>query len=146
MMDRYERLTTTDRKEREKERHMTEIIDAAEKLLYEKGFNNVTMDEIADTVEISKGSGNLIFKNKDSLFFAFVDRVHKERFRSCTGGRVYFPDSLSVVLPLPSWDKGLELYGIGYEGRGQFRTIHRSFDRSFPAVSEGCPSASGCFS
>ena len=24
--------------------------------------------------------------------------------------------SLSVVSPLPSWDKGLELYGIGYEG------------------------------
>ncbi|MFA6653942.1 MAG: TetR/AcrR family transcriptional regulator [Candidatus Delongbacteria bacterium] len=58
-----------------------EIIDAAEKFFYEKGFDGVTMDEIAGAVELSKGSLYVYFKNKDSLFFAIVARVHREYFR-----------------------------------------------------------------
>jgi AcrR family transcriptional regulator len=54
------------------------IIRAAEKLFYEKGFDKVTMDEIAEAVELSKGSLYLSFKNKDSLFFAIVARNHRE--------------------------------------------------------------------
>lgn len=200
-MNGYERMTRADRKEREKERRRAEIIDAAEKLFYAKGFDNVTMDEIAEAVDLSKGSLYLVFRNKDSLFFAIVDRVHKEYFRqfmemldeNASGGEqirsmirhlveytkshreyndmarsvgpliwarmdteydtmlaenaiaynrwldrairkgikdgsirsdlnpvllgVYISlISLSVVSPLPSWDRGLELYGIGYEG------------------------------
>jgi len=194
-------MATTDRRQREKEQRRKEIIDTAEKLFYSKGFDNVSMDEIAESVELSKGSLYLHFKNKDSLFFAIVDKVHKEFFRlfmedldkNASGGeqirhmirflveftkdhrdyndlaRTYGPliwarmnteydsilaenaiayniwldnairlgiedgslrkdldpvllgvyismISLSVVSPLPSWDKGLELYGIGYEG------------------------------
>lgn len=194
-------MATADRKQREREQRRKEIIDAAERLFYSKGFDKVSMDEIAETVELSKGSLYLHFKNKDSLFFALVDRVHKEFFRhfmenldqNASGcdqirsmirhlvqftkahreyndmARTYGPliwarmnteyekilaenaiaynrwldcairkgiqdgslrsdldpvllgvyismISLSVVSPLPSWDKGLELYGIGYEG------------------------------
>ena len=74
-------MTIADRKQREKEQRRTEIVDAAEKLFYKKGFDNVTMDEIADAVEFSKGSLYLYFKNKDSLFFAIVARMHREYFR-----------------------------------------------------------------
>jgi len=74
-------MTIADRKQREKEQRRTEIVDAAEMLFYKKGFNNVTMDEIADAVELSKGSLYVCFRNKDSLFFAIVDRTHKEYFR-----------------------------------------------------------------
>lgn len=194
-------MTTSDRKHREKEQRRKEIISAAEKLFYAKGFDTVTMDEIADAVELSKGSLYVYFKNKDSLFFAIVDRVHKDYFRKFTenldenarGGdqircmirhlveytkahreyndmarsvgpliwsrmdaeytrvlagnaiaynhwldralRKGIEDgslrndldpvllgvyisliSLSVVSPLPTWDKGLEMYGIGYDG------------------------------
>jgi len=74
-------MTVADRKQREKEQRRTEIVDAAEKLFYKKGFDNVTMDEIADAVEFSKGSLYVYFKNKDSLFFAIVARVHRDYFR-----------------------------------------------------------------
>jgi AcrR family transcriptional regulator len=39
------------------------------------------MDEIAEAVEISKGSLYLLFKNKDSLYFEIVSRVHREYHR-----------------------------------------------------------------
>jgi AcrR family transcriptional regulator len=74
-------MTVSDRRRREKEQRRMEIIDAAEKLFYEKGFDGVTMDEIASAVELSKGSLYVYFKNKDSLFFAIVARVHREYFR-----------------------------------------------------------------
>jgi AcrR family transcriptional regulator len=74
-------MTLAERKQREKEKRRTEIVDAAEKLFYKKGFDNVTMDEIADAVEFSKGSLYVYFKNKDSHIFAIVDRMHKEYFR-----------------------------------------------------------------
>ena len=194
-------MATADRRQREKEQRRKEIIDTAEKLFYSKGFDNVSMDEIAESVELSKGSLYLHFKNKDSLYFAIVNKVNTEFFRlfmenldtNASGGdqirsmirflvkfikdhreyndmtRTYGPliwarmnteydtilaenavayniwldhairqgiedgslrkdldpvllgvyismISLSVVSPLPSWDKGLELYGIGYEG------------------------------
>ncbi|MCK9579768.1 MAG: TetR/AcrR family transcriptional regulator [Methanoregula sp.] len=74
-------MIVADRKQRKKEQRRTEIVDAAEKLFYKKGFDNVTMDEIADAVEFSKGSLYVYFKNKDSLFFAIVARMHREYFR-----------------------------------------------------------------
>lgn len=74
-------MTASDRRQRRKEQRRTQILDAAERLFYEKGFDGVTMDEIADAVELSKGSLYVYFKNKDSLFFAIVARVHREYFR-----------------------------------------------------------------
>lgn len=74
-------MAVADRKQREKEQRRIEIIDAAEKLFYKKGFDNVTMDEIAEAVELSKGLLYVYFKNKDSLFFAIVNRVHREFYR-----------------------------------------------------------------
>lgn len=71
-------MTVADRKLREKEQRKNAIVIAAEKLFYAKGFDNVTMDEIADTVEISKGLLYVYFKNKDSLFFAIVAKKQRE--------------------------------------------------------------------
>jgi TetR/AcrR family transcriptional regulator len=71
-------MTVADRKLREKEQRKNEIVATAEKLFYKKGFDNVTMDEIAETVEISKGLLYVFFKNKDSLFFAIVTRKRRE--------------------------------------------------------------------
>lgn len=79
-------MATADRKEREKEQRKNAIIDAAEKLFFSRGFDNVSMEEIAKEVELGKGTLYLYFKNKDSLFFAVslrkVQKVH-EMFLEC---------------------------------------------------------------
>lgn len=67
-------MATADRKEREKEQRKNVILDAAEKLFFSKGFDSVSMEEIAKEVELGKGTLYLYFKSKDSLFFAIISR------------------------------------------------------------------------
>jgi AcrR family transcriptional regulator len=64
----------TERKAREKERRRNEIIDAAERLFFSKGFEHVTMDEIAAGAELSKGTLYLYFKSREDLHYAVVMR------------------------------------------------------------------------
>jgi TetR/AcrR family transcriptional regulator len=58
------------RKQREREQRRNGLIDAAEKLFFEKGYDNVTMDEIADEAEVNKALLYYYFKSKEALFFA----------------------------------------------------------------------------
>ena len=75
------------RKQREREQRRKGLIDAAEKLFFEKGYDNVTMDEIADEAEVNKALLYYYFKNKEALFFA-VDlrgvRILHERYLKCS--------------------------------------------------------------
>jgi AcrR family transcriptional regulator len=71
-------------KEREKEQRREYIIDAAEKQFFSKGYDNVSMNDIAEAVEMNKATLYLYFKNKDALYFAIVlrgVRIMNEMFR-----------------------------------------------------------------
>jgi TetR/AcrR family transcriptional regulator len=84
-------MSKLSRREREKLQRHNDIINAAEKRFFEKGFDCVSMDEIAHDLELSKPTLYLYFKNKESLYFAvilrsmvtlrdvFKDAVTKER-------------------------------------------------------------------
>lgn len=61
-------------KEREKEQRRDYIVDAAEKLFLSKGYENVSMNDIADAVQMNKATLYLYFKSKESLFFSVVQR------------------------------------------------------------------------
>jgi len=56
------------RKEREKERKRSEIMDAAEKLFAERGFINIKMEDIAREAEFTRKTLYSYFTNKDDLF------------------------------------------------------------------------------
>ena len=58
------------RKQREREQRRNGLINSAEKLFFERGYDNVTMDEIADEAEVNKALLYYYFKNKEALFFA----------------------------------------------------------------------------
>jgi TetR/AcrR family transcriptional regulator len=83
----------TNLKEQEKERRRNYIIDAAEKLFFSRGYDNVSMDDIASEIGLNKATLYLYFKNKESLFFAVVLRGAKilnaminERVKKCGTG------------------------------------------------------------
>lgn len=63
-----------ERKEREKKRRRNVIIDAAEKVIFSKGIEQATMQEIADEAELSKGTLYLYFKSKSELYMAIAQR------------------------------------------------------------------------
>lgn len=67
-------MAIKDRKEREKAHKREEIIKAAEKVFFKKGFEGTTMDDIADKAEFSKGTLYLYFKNKEALYSAIALR------------------------------------------------------------------------
>ncbi len=67
-------MSIKDRREREKEQRRNDIFTAAEKLFLSRGYDDVSMNDIAQEVELSKATLYLYFDNKDELFFAIVLR------------------------------------------------------------------------
>lgn len=67
-------MGTEERKKREKERRRNAIVDAAEKVIFTKGIEQATMDEIAEEAELSKGTLYIYFKNKNELYMAICER------------------------------------------------------------------------
>jgi AcrR family transcriptional regulator len=65
-------MGTAERKQRERELRKKQILKAAEKIITKKGMQNTTMDEIAESCELSKGTLYLYFKNKEELIFSLL--------------------------------------------------------------------------
>jgi AcrR family transcriptional regulator len=63
-----------ERKEREKKSRRENIVNAAEKIIKVKGFEGMTMDDVAVIAELGKGTIYLYFKNKTDLYHAVVCR------------------------------------------------------------------------
>lgn len=67
------------RRERERLRHRHEILDAAERLLLQRGVEGTTMEDIARESEFAVGSIYKHFRSKDELVEALVLK-HAEEF------------------------------------------------------------------
>jgi AcrR family transcriptional regulator len=63
-----------ERQEKEREFKKKDIIDAAEKVFFAKGFNNATMDDVAREAEFSKRTVYVYFRSKDQLYFEIMFR------------------------------------------------------------------------
>lgn len=58
----------TERRIREKQQRSEDILDAAEVVFFEKGWQQATMDDVAARAELSKGTLYLYFKSKEELY------------------------------------------------------------------------------
>jgi len=79
-------MAIADRRQREKEFRRTEILDVAERLFFSKGYDDVSVDEIANQVELNKATIYFYFKNKEALFSAIVLRGYhylNRMYREC---------------------------------------------------------------
>jgi Transcriptional regulator len=65
-------MTDISRKERERQTREQSIIDAAERIFYENGFEEASMDEIAKAAEFTKRTVYQYFTGKEDLYFAVV--------------------------------------------------------------------------
>ena len=66
-----------ERKEREKRRRKNEIVNAAERVFFRKGFDLATMEDIAEDAELSKATLYLYFHKKTELCLAITVRSLK---------------------------------------------------------------------
>jgi AcrR family transcriptional regulator len=67
-------MGTSERKQREKELRLNCIINSAQKVFFTKGLMDSTIDDVAVSAEISKGTIYLYFKNKEELIAAVFIR------------------------------------------------------------------------
>ncbi|MFW5874783.1 MAG: TetR/AcrR family transcriptional regulator [bacterium] len=63
------------RRRREREQRYRTILYAAEKLFAKQGFQNTSMEQIADAAEISVGAVYFYFKNKEDLLIHMMDEI-----------------------------------------------------------------------
>lgn len=64
-----------DRRQEEKDRRRSEIVDAAENLYRELGWDAVTMDSVARSARLSRALVYVYFKDKRDLHFAICERA-----------------------------------------------------------------------
>ncbi len=67
-------MSLADWKEREKAQRRNDIVDAAERLFFTKSYHQVSMDDIAGALMLSKPMIYVHFRTKESLFFAVALR------------------------------------------------------------------------
>lgn len=72
-------MGTAERRERERNEREELILDQAERLLLERGYQGWNMDELAQAVEYSKGTLYLHFKTKEDLLVALSSRALRLR-------------------------------------------------------------------
>ena len=58
-----------------------QIINAAEDVFTQKGFDEARMDDIAEETGLGKGTLYLYFKSKDDLIIAILDRMFQREFK-----------------------------------------------------------------
>jgi AcrR family transcriptional regulator len=67
----------SERKAKEKEIRKNDIIDAAEKVFFSKGYTVATMDDVAKTAEFSKRTVYIYFKSKEQIYFKIMVRGYR---------------------------------------------------------------------
>jgi len=89
-----------ERREEEKERRRADIVDAAEALYAEKGWDAVTMDKVARATRLSRALLYVYFCDKGDLHLAIVERAMKDlalRFRAATDSHRLGIDKLEAI-------------------------------------------------
>jgi len=70
-------LGSNERKEKEKEIRRKDIIDAAERVFFTKGYNYATMDDVAKAAEYSKRTVYVYFSGKEQIYFEIMIRGYR---------------------------------------------------------------------
>ena len=68
-----------ERRTRDAERSREAILDAAERQFADRGFDAVSLQEIATAAGLSRGAPSYFFRSKDNLYEAVLERVFAER-------------------------------------------------------------------
>lgn len=72
-------MSTTDRKQREREAREDLILAVARRMLFESGYHGLNMDRVAEAVEYSKGTIYQHFTTKEDLILAVVLQDDRDR-------------------------------------------------------------------
>jgi AcrR family transcriptional regulator len=86
-------MSTTERKLKEKEHRRNDILKAAKDVFFKNGYENTSMDKVAEAAQLAKGTLYLYFTSKEELYLSLVEdgiRIFDKMLQDAT------PHSLSV--------------------------------------------------
>lgn len=70
-------MGSNERKEKEKEIRRKDILNAAERIFFTKGYNYATMDDVAKEAEYSKRTVYVYFNSKEQIYFEIMIRGYR---------------------------------------------------------------------
>lgn len=88
------------RREEEKERRRAEILDAAQTLYSQEGWDAVTVDQVARGARLSRALVYVYFRDKEELFFAIGERAMRllrDRFIGAAAGHAKGMDQVDAI-------------------------------------------------
>lgn len=110
----------TERKEKEKLIRRNDIINAAEKVFFEKDFEHATMDDIAKEVEYTKKTLYSYFKSKEELYYEIMLRGYNTINAMCD-------EKLNEICSKPESEKiraiGIVFINFRHQYPGYFKAI-----------------------
>lgn len=104
------RMAISDRRKREKVQRKQAIIDAAETLFFLRGYDNVSMNDIAEEVELNRATIYLYFENKEALYFAVVLRGVRLLNKMIKSNVEATADAQKIDAILKAYDTFFKLY------------------------------------
>lgn len=99
-------MGSKERKEQEKLELRKKILEAAKEILFEKGFENLTMRAIGEKIDYSPTTIYLYFKNKEELTTSLMEYA----FEQLVGALETLDQSLYVNDPIGMLKEGLCVY------------------------------------
>ncbi len=90
----------TERRGEEKERRRAEILDAAEALYARKGWDALTVDQVARSARLSRALVYVYFRDKEELLFAIGERAMRllrDRFIEAAAGHAPGMDRVEAI-------------------------------------------------
>jgi AcrR family transcriptional regulator len=90
----------SERRQEERDRRRAEIVDAAEALYAEVGWDAVTMDQVARRARLSRALVYVYFRDKSDLHLALVERALdtlRERFEAARSGKARGIDEVEAI-------------------------------------------------
>src|SRR5512134_3561483 len=90
----------SERRQEERDRRRIEIVDAAEAVYAEVGWDAVTMDQVARGARLSRALVYVYFRDKADLHFALVERSLEElrrRFEAAREGKATGMDEVEAI-------------------------------------------------
>ncbi len=88
------------RREEEKERRRSEILDAAEALYAKKGWDALTVDQVARSARLSRALVYVYFRDKEELLFAIGERAMgllRDHFKAAAAGHELGMDKVEAI-------------------------------------------------
>ena len=143
----YKKNKLKDRKLKEREQRADEILAAAGKVFFTKGFLKTTMDEIAYEAAISKPTIYKFFPTKEDLYFSLlipemqewlqnIEQINVQlQLNMYSSGEKILRNVMNVFLK--NYIKNPELFRIGelFQQAGKLWTIDKKTDSSIRTLS-----------